>query len=219
MAEQHRFQHGFGERRAIDRDERAVGARALGMDGAGQHFLAGAGRAVDQHGDVGGGDAAGQRVEREALGIGRHRLVPAAQQGGGKGMGQFGVGVGIGQAGGAAALERRRGRRTVGQHQRPGGDRRHFAFHDQEHVARTRLLPGIGECEPLRAQRRDQREPGREHGGGRIDRAHRFGNPPVRHLFAGKWLTAGKMNPDSALYSAYALVRARRAAEIRNFFP
>src|SRR3546814_14357925 len=67
VAEQQRLEHRLGQRRAIDRDEGAVAAARAQMDRARQHFIAGPGRAVDQHGDVGGGDAIGERIEREAL--------------------------------------------------------------------------------------------------------------------------------------------------------
>ena len=52
----------------------------LVVDRAGQHFLAGAGRAVDQHGDVGLRDALGEREQRQALGIGGGRHVGPGDQ-------------------------------------------------------------------------------------------------------------------------------------------
>ena len=60
MAEQHRFEHRLGHRGAIDRDERLVRARAAAVDEAREHFLAGAGRAVDQHRNVAGGQPVGR---------------------------------------------------------------------------------------------------------------------------------------------------------------
>ena len=58
VAEQFAFQQGFRDGRAIDGDERRVGAVAVLVNGAGDQFLAGAGFAANQHGDRLGGDAA-----------------------------------------------------------------------------------------------------------------------------------------------------------------
>ena len=49
MAEQFAFQQGFRNGGAIDGDERLVPARAVVVNGAGDHFLAGAAFAGDQH--------------------------------------------------------------------------------------------------------------------------------------------------------------------------
>ncbi|MNZ62863.1 hypothetical protein D3C78_809970 [compost metagenome] len=49
MAEQLRFQQMGGNRRTVDLDERAVAARAVVMQRAGDQLLAGAGFAIDQH--------------------------------------------------------------------------------------------------------------------------------------------------------------------------
>ena len=56
MAEQFGFQQMFRDRRAIDRDERPLGAVRAGVDVARQHFLAGAGFAGDHDGGVGAGN-------------------------------------------------------------------------------------------------------------------------------------------------------------------
>ena len=53
MAEQNRFKHIFRYRRAIDGDKSLVAARRMVMHKARQHFLAGAGRAIDKDGDIG----------------------------------------------------------------------------------------------------------------------------------------------------------------------
>ena len=53
MAEQLAFQQGLGDRRAIDRDEGLLGARAQAVDRLRQHLLAGAAFAKQQHGDIG----------------------------------------------------------------------------------------------------------------------------------------------------------------------
>jgi hypothetical protein len=108
------------------------------VDSAGKHFLAGAGRAVDQHGDVGGGDALGQREQRQALGIGGDRLMGATQKRGGKAGTDGGVFAGIGKAGGVAVAERDRLAAFVAQDQRAGSGRRHFAFGDEKEIIRGR---------------------------------------------------------------------------------
>ena len=56
MAEQFGFQQMLGDRRAIDADERLLGAIGAGMDVARHHLLAGAGFAGDHDGGVGAGD-------------------------------------------------------------------------------------------------------------------------------------------------------------------
>ena len=50
VAEQLALQQRLGNGRAIDGDERLVGAVAVLVDGAGDQFLAGAGLAADEHG-------------------------------------------------------------------------------------------------------------------------------------------------------------------------
>ncbi len=85
MAEQHRFQHGFGHRCAIDGDKRLVRARRTVVDKAAEHFLARTCGAVDQHRNVAGGNPFGQGQHRQAFGIGRHRIARrhgAGDQGG-----------------------------------------------------------------------------------------------------------------------------------------
>ena len=81
VAEQHGLKHGLGHRRAIDRDERPIGARASRMDEAAEHFLAGPGRPADQYRHVAPGDALGQREDREAFGIDGKRLAVAGHGG------------------------------------------------------------------------------------------------------------------------------------------
>ena len=58
VAEQLAFQQRLGDGGAVQADERAFLARAGVVDGAGDQLLAGAAFAADQHGGVGGGDAA-----------------------------------------------------------------------------------------------------------------------------------------------------------------
>jgi hypothetical protein len=60
VSEQLGFEQGLGDRRAIDRDERLAGPVRLQVDVAGQHLLAGAALAGDQHGSLGGGDLLGE---------------------------------------------------------------------------------------------------------------------------------------------------------------
>ena len=57
IAEQLGFQQVLGDRRAVDGDEFARPARAEVVDGAGEQFLAGAGRAEQHDGNVGARDA------------------------------------------------------------------------------------------------------------------------------------------------------------------
>ncbi len=115
MAEQQRFEHGFGDRRAIDRHEGLVAPRAAVVDELREDFLAGPGRAVDQHRNVGLRQPVGQRENRERFRIGRDR--PAA--GGGerdeRGEARFGNRIGIGQPRAAAHPFDRRG---IGPRQR-----------------------------------------------------------------------------------------------------
>jgi hypothetical protein len=56
MAEQFGFDEVAGNGAAIDGDAGGPGARAGGVDGARDHFLAAAGRAGDDHGGIGGAD-------------------------------------------------------------------------------------------------------------------------------------------------------------------
>ena len=64
VAEEFGFDQVLGDRRAIDRDEGAVGARSAVVAGAREQFLAGAGLALDQDRDVAADDL-GAAVERE----------------------------------------------------------------------------------------------------------------------------------------------------------
>ena len=70
---------------AVDDDQRSGGARARLVNRLAQRVLAGAGLAFDQHGDVGGGDASGEREQAphrrrsppqpaEAFGVGERQL-------------------------------------------------------------------------------------------------------------------------------------------------
>ena len=53
MAEQFGLQHAFRQSRAVDLDERLVGPLGQHVDGVGDHFLAGAAFAAQQHGGLG----------------------------------------------------------------------------------------------------------------------------------------------------------------------
>src|SRR5262249_20951592 len=69
VAEQLRLEERRGQRRAIDRNERAVFAPALEMNRARAELLAGAGFAADEHGRVGLGGALDD-MERPPHGLG-----------------------------------------------------------------------------------------------------------------------------------------------------
>ena len=56
VAEQLRLEQLLGQRRAVERDERAAGSRRRAVDEPGDHLLAGAGFARQQHGRLGRGD-------------------------------------------------------------------------------------------------------------------------------------------------------------------
>ena len=161
VAEQQRFQHGFGHRGAVDRHERAGAARAAIVDEAAEHFLAGAGGAVYQHRDFAGGKPFGQREDREAFGIGGNRR---AGQGGGRRAARRGwhrwqhrgsaavsrsaaVAQDLGSGGALEATVRARGRlasgRAIAQHHcigpaERGGDRR--CALDQRGVAASQSI-------------------------------------------------------------------------------
>src|SRR5262249_61286444 len=53
VAEQFRLEQGFGYRRAVDGDERPIGARAQRMQCASEQLLAGAALALEQHRRIG----------------------------------------------------------------------------------------------------------------------------------------------------------------------
>ena len=110
MSEQHGFEHGFGDRRAIDSDERLVRPVAARMDEGRQDFLAGAGRPVDEDGDFGAGETIGQRDDGQHGGIGGHRPLARIDHGDQRGDAAFRVGVLIIKS---AALPRARQRRSV----------------------------------------------------------------------------------------------------------
>ena len=63
VAEQFALEQRLGDRGAVDRQERLVGAVGVLVDRAGDQFLAGAALAEDQHGHVLGGDAADGLVD------------------------------------------------------------------------------------------------------------------------------------------------------------
>ena len=98
VSEQCRFQHRFGERGAVDRDETRVAAWGTIVDEAGNAFLAGSGRAFDEHRDFGRGNPGSEREQRLArLGSGG-RIARAVRRRGGEsgdqGGGERGVGEG-----------------------------------------------------------------------------------------------------------------------------
>ena len=64
VAEQLALEQRLGQRRAVEAQERRRRARRAAVDRLGQHLLADAGLAEDQHGERAAGDALGQRVER-----------------------------------------------------------------------------------------------------------------------------------------------------------
>ena len=174
MAEQQGFEHGFGKRRAVDRNERLVAAARFQVDRARQHFLAGAGRAVDQDGDVGIGDALGQREQRQALGVG-----------GGRRLGAGGISISESRSDRIVGRTEREARgRTARSAPEPApfaaddqgtvGDRRRLAFHHQEDVARLRPGIALGNRQALRAQRRHQGIFLPHHQVGWKDRTHVF---------------------------------------------
>ncbi|MNT06013.1 hypothetical protein D3C72_1406610 [compost metagenome] len=77
MAKQLAFHQVIGQRRAVDADERAVCARRLRMHGLGHQFLAGAGLAGDEHGQVAGGNQ-GNVLLQLADGGARSQYLPHA---------------------------------------------------------------------------------------------------------------------------------------------
>ena len=91
VAEQLAFQQGFGNGGAVQRDERAAGAAGFAVDMAGEHFLAGAGFACDEHGGFGGGDLLGAAQHGEHGGIAHDR--GAGRAGGGEEHGGDEIGV------------------------------------------------------------------------------------------------------------------------------
>ncbi|KPH64466.1 hypothetical protein ADT71_11335 [Novosphingobium sp. ST904] len=97
VAEQHGLQHGFGHGGAVHRDERAAAARAAVVDEAAEHFLAGAGRPVDEHGNVAVRQTVSQGENRDALGIGGDRFVRRSHGGEQHGERRLAHGVGVSQ--------------------------------------------------------------------------------------------------------------------------
>ena len=139
VAEQQRFEHRFGHGGAIDRHEGTLAARREAVDEAREHFLAGAGRAFEQDGNVTRRDAFGQRQQRERLRVAGDR--PAAvrrcgEQGGPRGFGRGGI---IGERDASRSGERQRGGGGMAERNRgdplarqPAGQRRgdRLAQHD-----------------------------------------------------------------------------------------
>ncbi len=80
---------------AVNCDEGTRRALRPRMDKAAEHFLAGAGRPVNQDGDVADGQAIGQRKHRKALGIGGDRLTRTGHRGQGHRQGRFAGRVGV----------------------------------------------------------------------------------------------------------------------------
>ena len=78
VAEQFALQQGFRYGGAVDGDERLVGTQAVGVNGAGHQFLAGAALAADEHGRIAfrhSPDELGDAQHRPALadqGVGAH---------------------------------------------------------------------------------------------------------------------------------------------------
>ena len=68
MAEQFRFDEILGNRAAIDRDQRLLRARAGGVDGIGDDFLADAAFPLDQHRHAGTGGLGGDGEGRAEAG-------------------------------------------------------------------------------------------------------------------------------------------------------
>ena len=109
MPEQHGLEHGFRDRRAIDRDERLVGARAAPVNKSGEHFLARPRGAVDQHRNVGPRQPVGQRDDRQRRRIGRNRALPGIGHRDQRSDAAFGNRVGIGErAAGTGQFDRGR---------------------------------------------------------------------------------------------------------------
>ena len=214
VAEQHRLQHALGQRGAVDRNERLVVARRSVVDGTREHFLAGAGRAIDEDGDVRLRYAFGERQQRQAFGVG----------------GGWRFGTGNERASEAVADRRVHGLECdprgiavaagddvppfLADHDGAGGGRGRLAVGDEEQVAATGL-PALerADAEPLRAQAGDQRIAAARDGGGWKDRTHWFplgrrgacgsrGKRGVKHV-AGRQIFSGRASP------AYARSRAR----------
>jgi hypothetical protein len=114
VAEQQCFEHGFRNRGAIDRDEWLGAAIAALVDELGQHFLAGAGRPVDQDRDVGLRQPVGEGEDGQRFRIGRNRAAADRGQRDQRAKGRLGYRIGISERGAAAAAFDR-GHRVAGQ--------------------------------------------------------------------------------------------------------
>ena len=92
VAEQFGFQKRLRDRRAIDADERLLGAGRAGVNVARQHFLAGAGFAGDQHRGVAAGDLLRQLDDSRHAVVAIDQFAGVVGDGGQHGGDQFGVG-------------------------------------------------------------------------------------------------------------------------------
>ncbi len=113
------------------------------MDMAGDHFLAGPGRAVDQHGDVACRHPFGERAQREAPRIGGGGRI-AAEQRGGEMMGEIPILGAIAEP--RRRTVTRRDENAPGprhQHQRRARGGRGLTLGDHETVAGTRPVARI----------------------------------------------------------------------------
>ncbi len=152
VAEQFAFQNVLAERCAVERYERLVLARTVLMDRLGDEFLAGAGRALNQHAGVGRRDplepvddvvhlraVADHAFEAESL------VEPAIQFGGSAARSRSAVGGSLGD--GAQLVQIERLEQVVERpllHRRHGrGDR--AVAGDQDHLGVGQLLFGVGQ--------------------------------------------------------------------------
>ena len=128
------------------------------MNAACQGFLAGAGRSVDQHGDVGGGDALREGEQRERLGVCGGRHFRATDQGTGEAVADRGILGGKADPRRCASARRGDFAAFAADHDGAGRGGDTLAIRDEEQIVRAGL--GGGErahAETLRAQRRDER--------------------------------------------------------------
>ncbi len=106
VAEQFAFEQIFRDRGAIDRDERCLGALALAVDVAREHFLTRAALAGDEDRSLGGRDLLGETHDAlhrriaidERVAVGRDRLQHRGDQLGIRGEGDVFLGAGLDRA-------------------------------------------------------------------------------------------------------------------------
>ena len=143
------------------------------MDGARQHFLAGAGGAVDEHGDVRLRDTLRQGEQRQRFGVGRGRHVGTGDERAGEAVADRRIGgterdprrIAVARGDDMAAL--------VTDDDGAGGCRRRLALGDQEQVGRAGLTRFEGpHAESLGAKPRHERVFALRHRSGRKDRTH-----------------------------------------------